>query len=72
MSIDISQFFQVFFDEERVALRHLDPIDPFQRQHAAGGALPIDDRHLEVRLGNHRLRQLGGGGRLAVEVEKRL
>jgi hypothetical protein len=50
-------------------LRELDAVDPFERQHLAGGALPVDLRDHEIRLGLHALGQLRGGGGFAAQIE---
>ena len=54
---------------QRGAVRQLDPVDPFDRQHAAGGTRPIDRRNDEIRLRGHAFGQFGRRRRLAREVQ---
>lgn len=44
--------------DQRGAVRQLDAVDPFQRQHLARGALPVDPGHDEIGLGGHAVGQL--------------
>ena len=54
---------------ERVAVAQLDPVEPFERQHAARGPPPVDLGDVEAGLGDHIVAQLGRRGALALEVE---
>ena len=55
--------------DQRFVVVELDPVEPFQREHAAGGSPPVDLRHMIAGLGDHILAQLGGGRALALQVE---
>ena len=43
-------------------------VDPFERQHVLGGAVPVDRRHAEVRIGLGVLRHLGQRGGLQPQI----
>jgi len=55
--------------DQRGAVRQFDAIEPFERHHLTGGPLPIDRGDEIMRLGGHVLRQLGGRGGFAAQVE---
>ena len=55
--------------DQRVAVVELDPVEPFEREHAPRGSPPVDLGHVIAGLGDHVLAQLGRRRRLALEVE---
>ena len=55
--------------DQRLAVVELDPVEPFERQHAPRGAPPVDLGNVIAGLGDHVLAQLGGRGGFALEVE---
>ena len=55
--------------DQAVAVAELDPVEPFERHHAARGAAPVDLGDVEAGLGDHLVLELGGRGGLALEVE---
>ena len=44
-----------------VDVRHLDAVDPFERQHVAAGPLPVDGRHPEARIDAYYTVSADGG-----------
>ena len=57
---------------ERRAVVQRRAVDPFQRQHVLGGAVPVDRRHAEVGIGLGVLRHLGqrGGFEPQIHLER--
>src|SRR3546814_3164400 len=55
--------------DQRLAVGQLDAVDPFERQHAPRGALPIDRGDVILRLGLHHLREFGRRGGLAAQIK---
>ena len=55
--------------DQGLAVGELDAVDPFERHHPPRGPAPVDLRNEEAALGDQILAQLGGGGRLAPQVE---
>jgi len=55
--------------DQLVALRELDAVDPFERQHPLGGPRPVDLGDVKIGLGDHLVLELGRRGGLALEVE---
>ena len=55
--------------EQALAVGQLDAVDPVQRQHPAGGPLPIDRGHEIGGLGRHRFGEFARGRTLAAQVE---
>ena len=53
---------------ERGAVVERHAVDPFQRQHVARGAVPVDRRHAEIRIVLGVLRHLGERGGLEPQV----
>ena len=53
---------------ERGAVVERRAVDPFQRQHFARGAVPVDGRHAEVRIVLGVLGHLGSGGGFQPEI----
>ena len=50
-------------------MAQLDPVEPFERQHAPRGPPPVDFGNVEAGLGDHIVAQLGRRGAFALEVE---
>ena len=57
---------------ERGVVGDRDPVDPFERQHALGGAQPIDVGHAEAFGRRDVLRHLRDGGSLEPQVHLEL
>ena len=55
--------------DQRIAVVELDPVEPFQCEHAACRSPPVDLRYVIARLGDHILAQLRRGCRLTLQVE---
>ena len=53
---------------ERGAVVQRRAVDPFQRQHVLGGAVPVDRRHAEIRIVLGVLRHLGQRGGLEPQI----
>ena len=57
---------------DAVVVRKGDAVDPFDGEHAAGGALPVDLGNAEVIVARRVLRHLGDGGGLEAQVHLQL
>ncbi len=55
--------------DQRLAVTHLDALDPVERHHPAIGAVPVDAGDDIAGDGGHGLGQLGGGGGLAAQIQ---
>ncbi len=55
--------------DDVVALGELDPVDPFEGQHLASGARPIDCGNEVIGLGLHAVGKFGGRGSFAAQIE---